>query len=88
MTDVATLVYALCAATSAACAVLLLRAYSRRRVRLLFWSGVAFSGLAVSNALMFTDFVILPDRDLAPIRAVVTCVSLAVLLGGLLWENE
>jgi hypothetical protein len=85
---VATLVYALCAATSAICAVLLLRAYARRPVRLLFWSGIAFSGLAVSNALMFTDFVILPDRDLGPIRAVVTCVSFTVMLVGLLWEHE
>ena len=84
----ATLVYALCALTSAICAVLLLRAYVRHRVRLLFWSGLAFSGFAVSNALMFTDFVILPDRDLGPIRAVVTCVSATVLLVGLLWERE
>jgi len=85
---VATLVYALCAATSVMCAVLLLRAYARRPVRLLFWSGIAFSGLAASNALMFTDFVILPDSDLAPIRAVVTCASFTVLLVGLLLENE
>lgn len=84
----AILVYALCAATSAMCAVLLLRAYSRRPVRLLFWSGIAFSGLAVSNALMFTDFVILPDRDLGLLRAVVTCASFTALLAGLLWENE
>lgn len=88
MTDVSTLVYALCAATAAVCAVLLLRAYASRRVRLLFWSGIAFSGFAISNALMFTDFVILPDANLAPVRASITCLSFAVLLAGLLWEND
>jgi len=37
---------------------------------------------------MFTDFVILPDRDLGLLRAVVTCASFTALLAGLLWENE
>jgi len=85
---VAIVVYALCAATAGTCAVLLLRAYLRQRVRLLFWSGVAFSGLAVSNALMFTDFVVLPDADLAPIRAVVTCIAFTLLMIVMLWENK
>ena len=31
-------IYVLCALTSALCAVLLLRAFARTRVRLLFWS--------------------------------------------------
>jgi hypothetical protein len=34
-------VYVLCALTSLACAVLLLRSYARRRVRLLLWNGLA-----------------------------------------------
>ena len=37
-------VYVLCALTSLACAVLLLRAYLRRKVRLLLWSGLGFVG--------------------------------------------
>ena len=40
----ATLVYALCALTSLACAVLLLRGYASSRVRLLLWSGLCFCG--------------------------------------------
>ena len=46
------LVYLLCALTSLACAVLLLRGYFRTRVRLLLWSGLCFVGLALNNALL------------------------------------
>lgn len=84
----ATLVYALCAVTSLTCAVLLLRAYARSRVRLLFWSGVGFSGLSLSNALMFLDFVVVPTVDLSPARAVTTFLAVSILLFGLLWEAE
>ena len=84
----ATLVYALCALTSLLCAALLLRAYARSRVRLLFWSGIGFSGLTISNALMFADFVIVPDNDLSLIRATSTFVAVSLLLFGLLWEGE
>ena len=46
------LVYVLCALTSLACAILLLRGYFRTRVRLLLWSGLCFAGLALNNALL------------------------------------
>jgi hypothetical protein len=85
---VVTLVYALCALTSLLCAVLLLSAYVRSRVRLLFWSGLGFAGLAMSNGLMFTDFVVVPEVDLGPVRAAVTFAAISVLLFGLLWEGE
>jgi hypothetical protein len=80
-------VYALCAAASLLCAGLLLRAYARSQVRLLLWSGISFVGLSVGNVLMFTDFVILPQRDLSLLRAVTTCVSIGVLVYGLLSED-
>ena len=48
----ASVVYALCALTSLACAVLLLRAYRRSWARLLFWSGLCFVGLALNNVLL------------------------------------
>jgi hypothetical protein len=85
---VATLVYALCAVTALLCAGLLLRAYRQTRVRLLFWSSIGFSGLGLANVLMFTDFVIVPDADLSLLRSVVTCVSVGVLLFGLLWDGS
>jgi hypothetical protein len=82
----AILVYLLCAVTSAACALLLIRQYRRSRVRLLLWSSVAFVGLAFNNALVFTDYVIVPDTDLALLRVAVALVSVAVLVGAFVWD--
>ena len=84
----ATAVYLLCTATSALCAVLLLRHYRLSRTPLLFWSGVAFSGLAVSNALVFADYVVFPSVDLAPARSGVALASIVVLVYGLVWDGR
>ncbi len=81
-------VYALCTVTSALCAALLLRQHRRRRAHLLFWSGLAFAGFAVTNGLVFADFVVLPDVDLSLLRSLAGFVSIAVLLFGLLWETD
>lgn len=43
-------VYILCGLTSVLCAVLLLRSYARKRVRLLLWSGLCFAGLASTTS--------------------------------------
>jgi hypothetical protein len=79
-------VYVLCALTSAACGLLLLRAYRRTRVRLLFWSGLCFAALAVSNVLVFVDLVVVPQTDLSPLRGLLSLVGLGTLLFGLIWE--
>lgn len=79
-------VYVLCALTSAACALLLIRAYRRSRVRLLFWSGLCFTALALSNVLVFIDLVVIPQTDLGPLRGVLSFVGLGTLLFGLIWE--
>jgi len=85
----AAIVYFLCMAASAWCALLLLRQYRRQGSRLLFWSGLSFVGFAVTNALVFTDFVVFPeDIDLSLVRAAAGFVSIAVLLFGLLWEAD
>jgi Family of unknown function (DUF5985) len=42
-------VYVLCALTSLACAVQLLRGFQARGVRLLLWSGLAFIGFALGT---------------------------------------
>jgi Family of unknown function (DUF5985) len=84
-------VYFLCAVTSAACAILLFRMYWRHRSRvtpLMFWSSLAFAWFAVSNALVFTDFVVLETADLAVARAATACLAAASLLLGLIWEAE
>jgi len=84
----AAIVYALCSIASALCAVLLLRQHARQRSRLLFWSGLSFVGFAVSNALVFVDFVVWPDIDLSLLRVATGFISVAVLLYGLLWEAD
>jgi uncharacterized membrane protein len=84
----ATIVYLLCAATSLACAVLLLRAYKQSRVRLLFWSGWCFVGLALNNALLFVDLRIFPQTDLFLLRSLPALIGLLLLIYGLIWDTE
>lgn len=83
-------VYVLCALTSAACAVMLLRGYARGRTRFLLWSGLCFVALAVNNLMLMIDRVVVPDRDLfAPEwRTVVALIGLSLLLYGLVWDAE
>ncbi|MHB8525910.1 MAG: DUF5985 family protein [Candidatus Acidiferrales bacterium] len=83
----ASVVYILGALTSLACAILLLRGYARGKKKLLLWSGLCFAGLAVTNALVFFDLVLLPHTDLYPLRLAVTGISMALLLYGLIWES-
>lgn len=80
-------VYILCALTSVACAVLLLRAWKRTQSRLLLWSGLCFAGLALNNVLLFVDLVLLPTAvDLYVPRLVTGVASAAILLYGLIWD--
>ena len=84
----ATLVYALCALTSLACAVLLLRGYARNRVRLLLWSGLCFTGLALNNIILLVDMRVVPDIDLSVWRTLPALAGIVVLLYGLVWETR
>ena len=81
-------VYALCAATSTVCAVLLLRAWARDQVRLLLWSGVCFAGLTVNNLLLVIDLAVVEHRDLSVARGATALASVSVLLLGLVWESR
>jgi hypothetical protein len=82
------IVYALCAVTATACAWLLLRAHGRSGARLLFWGGLCFAGLAVNNALVFVDLVLVPQVDLTLARNAAALVAMAVLVYGLVWDAE
>ena len=84
----ATLVYTLCALTSLACAVLLLRGYASSRVRLLLWSGLCFGGLALNNILLLVDKRLVPEVDLSLWRTLPALAGLALLLYGLVWETR
>ena len=80
------IVYILCALTSVACAVLLLRGYARSRVRMLLWSGLCFAGLALNNILLFIDVRVV-DADLSLWRSIPAVAGVFVLLYGLVWES-
>ena len=82
------IVYLLCAATSLACAVLLLRAYKQSRVRLLFWSGLCFCGQAINNALLFIDLRVVPETDLFVLRSLPALLGVLLLIYGLIWDTE
>jgi hypothetical protein len=84
----AEVVYALCALTSAGCAVLLLRAWARTRVPLLAWSGLCFAILTLNNALLFIDLVIVTDVDLSVARSATGLAGLLVLLYGLIYDRR
>ena len=81
-------VYLLCAVTSLVCALLLARGYRATRMRLLFWGAVCFFVLVATNSLLFIDFIIFPQIDLAPWRAGVTLAAFGLFLYGLIFESQ
>lgn len=81
-------VYLLCAATSAVCAVLLIRAYRQSGAGLLFWSSVCFIGLTANNVLLFVDLVVVPEIDLRPLRDATALGAFSVMLFALIWRRE
>ena len=81
-------VYVLGALTTLACGILLLRGYFRGGNKLLLWSSVCFLGLAVSNALVFADLVLLPNIDLYFWRLLTAAIAMVALMYGLIWESE
>lgn len=84
----ATTVYALCAVTSALCAVLLLRSWLSGRQRLVLWTALGFAGLFLNNLLLVVDQSLFPDVDLQVLRDTSGLAAVLVLLGGLIWESR
>ena len=82
----AQVVYLMCALTSVACAVLLIRGYLADRTRLSLWSSLCFGGLAVNNSLLFVDSVIRLPGDFMFYRTSLALVAMGLLLYGLVWE--
>ena len=70
------------------CAILLIRAYSRVRKRMLLWSGLCFAGLTVSNALLIVDLFFVPESNLYSLRLMVAAVSMLAMVYGLVFESE
>lgn len=84
----AAIVYTLCALTSLLCAFLLLRAFAQTRARVLWWSGLCFFGLTLTNVLLILDKLVYTEIDLQPLRLATTLLSLLLLLYGLLYAED
>ncbi len=82
------LVYTLCFVTSALCAVLLVRAFLRTKMRLLLWSAISFSFLAVNNFFVLGDMILFPDVELLPLRYLAALCAVIVLIYGFIFEVE
>jgi hypothetical protein len=80
------IVYLLCAVTCLLCAGLLFRGYARTGVRLLFWSGLCFTGLMLDNIMLYVDIIVVPDLSLAIWRKVPGFVAILLMLYGLIFE--
>lgn len=81
-------VYLLCAATSVACAVMLIRAYRRTGTALLLWSSLCFVLLAINNVVLVFDFLVFPHHDLSMYRSLAALGGLGLLVFGLIWETR
>ena len=80
--------FLLCVLTSAACMVLLYRAYRETRLRILLWSSLCFVCLSLNNLLLFMDLVVLPSVDLRVPRHLTALVGMVFLLYGFIRDSE
>jgi hypothetical protein len=81
----AEVVYLLCALTSVACMVLLMRGYRRTRLPLLFWSSVSFLAFAAANSILFVDLALLGNSvNLFMWRQSANLAGVILLLYGLI----
>jgi hypothetical protein len=81
-------VYALCAVTSFACAVLLWRGYRRSKSRFLLWCSICFVALTANNVTLFVDLVLLKNVNLLLLRTVLALVGMFALLYGMIWDVD
>jgi len=84
----AEVVYVLCALTSFGCTVLLFRGYVRSRARMLLWSSLCFACLALNNAILFVDRVLVPAVNMMTARNMSALVGLLLLIYGLIWDAD
>jgi hypothetical protein len=82
----APIVYLLCALTSLACSVLLIRGYMRQKVRVLLWCALCFIGMTFNNVFLILDIVVFPDLTLWHVRSLSGLVAMGLLVFGLVWD--
>ena len=74
----------LCIVVSSLCAVMLLRGFAQRRIKILFWVGMCFVGFAIENVLLFLDLIVLPqDIDISALRFAAALAGMVCLSFGL-----
>jgi hypothetical protein len=81
-------VYILCALTSLACALLLLRSWHRTRAPVLFWSSLCFVGLMLNNVLLVLDKIVVPNVDLSLVTKVPAVIGLGVFFFSLVLDRD
>ena len=80
-------VYVLCALTSAACMVLLVRGYLATRTRLLLWASLGFCALAINNVILVLDRLVVP-HDLALARVLTALLGVSIMLYGCICDAD
>ena len=81
-------IYGLCTILSSAIAVMLWRQHRRMPTRMVYWTALCFSGLALSNLLLVIDKLVIPELDMRVLRHSLSLASIALLLYGLVYEDE
>jgi hypothetical protein len=79
-------VYLLCFGTSSACAYLLGRSFRITGARLLLWSALCFTFLALNNLLLVIDLLVVASPDLRLERLLLALTGISVLLFGFIWD--
>ena len=81
----APMVYGLCAIAALACSILLFVASRRSHSGMLWWSGVCFLFLTLSNGVLVVVFVL---PMLWPLRHGLSLAAVSALLYGLIFEER
>lgn len=81
-------VFILCALTSAACMVLLIRGWLASRTRLLLWASLGFCGLAINNLILVIDRLVVPHIDLGLPRVLTALVGVTIMLYGCICDAD
>jgi hypothetical protein len=84
----AELIYGLCTILSLAIAAMLWRQHRRMPTRMIYWTALCFSGLALSNLVLVLDKLVFPEVDLRVLRHSISLLSIGLLLFGLVYEDE
>jgi hypothetical protein len=84
----ALLIYALCALTALACSAMLFAGARRAGSRMLFWSGLCFACLTLTNVLVIADNYLFPNNTLWAVRLMSALLAVSLLLYGLIFEEH